>query len=313
MSGVPQPPSLRAGAGAVAPRAAATSRTGLIYGIGACTIWGFAPIYFSALEHVPPWLIVSHRIFWSVLFLVVIIWSRREWNLIWPILKEPRNLLLLAAGAILIAANWLIFIYAVTSHQVLQASLGYFINPLLSITLGMVFLHERLRGWQWVAVLFAAAAVANLSLRGTGLPWISVSLAGSFGLYGLVRKKVNINSLHSLLIESVILLPVAMLVIASRPLGHSLGTFGLLSLSGIITAVPLLLFGAAVRRLQLSTLGFLQYIGPSLQFVLAIVLFREPLDRVKMISFILCWLAIAVDVADSVLTHRPQAVANEPE
>ena len=220
----------------------------------------------------------------------------------------------LSAGAVLIALNWLTFIYSVSSQQVLQASLGYFINPLLSIALGMIFLRERLRPWQWVAVVVAALAVANLSLQGSGLPWIAVSLAASFGFYGLVRKKVDINSLHGLLVESSILLPVALVVLAlAHPGDISRDTYGILSLSGFITAVPLLCFGAAVRRLQLSTMGFLQYIGPTLQFLVAVVLFHEPLDRAKLASFALCWLGIAIYVADSILHHSPQPVADEPE
>jgi chloramphenicol-sensitive protein RarD len=239
---------------------------------------------------------------------------RREWGPIRAALRSRRNVVLLSAGAVLIAMNWLIFIYAVTTKQLLQASLGYFINPLLSVALGMIFLRERLRGWQWLAVGIAGAAVANLSLQGTGFPWIAISLAGSFGFYGLVRKKVNINSQHGLMIESAILLPLAVAMLLWRQ-GESLtrGTWGLLSLSGVITAVPLLFFGAAVRRLKLSTMGFLQYIGPSLQFTVAVMLFREPLERAKLGSFALCWLAIAVYVIDSVVSRRFQEVADEPE
>jgi chloramphenicol-sensitive protein RarD len=218
--------------------------------------------------------------------------------------------MLLSAGAALIAINWLVFIYAVISKQVLQASLGYFINPLLSIFLGMIFLRERLRRWQRLAVIIAGVAVLNLALRSTTLPWIAVSLAVSFGLYGLVRKKVDIDSLHALLVETIILLPPALVVVA-LPIGYtfSTGTLGILSLSGIVTAVPLLFFGAALRRLKLSTMGFLQYAGPTLQFLVAVVVFRERLDRPKLVSFAMCWLAIAVYAADSALARQPQQVA----
>jgi chloramphenicol-sensitive protein RarD len=287
-------------------------RDGLLYGIGAYTAWGFAPLYFRALSHVPSWLVVCHRIVWSVLFLVAIVALRREWSRIGPVVRQRRSLLLLGTGAVLIAINWLIFIYAVGSGRVLQASLGYFINPLFSVLLGMLFLGERLRGWQWGAVMIALAAVGNLVLRGSEPPWIAVSLAISFGLYGLVRKKVNLPSLHGLLIESTLLFPLALLVIGSKGAGHSLGTWVLLSLSGVVTAVPLLMFGAAVRRLKLSTLGFLQYIGPSLQFLVALGL-RESLDRAKLASFILCWIAIGVYVADSVLKRQPPALVDEPD
>jgi chloramphenicol-sensitive protein RarD len=292
----------------------AKSRAGLIYGLSAYTMWGVFPLYFHALSYVPPLVVLCHRIFWSSLFLALVVSVRGEWSAIRPVVRSRRNMLLLSAGAVLIALNWLTFIYSVGSGQVLQASLGYFINPLLSIALGMIFLRERLRPWQWVAVAIAALAVANLAMRGSGLPWIAVSLAATFGFYGLVRKKVDINSLHGLLVESSILLPIALVVLAwARPQDISRGTYGILSLSGFITAVPLLCFGAAVRRLQLATIGFLQYIGPTLQFLVAIVLFHEALDTAKLTSFVLCWIGIAVYVADSIFRHSPQTVADEPE
>ena len=291
------------------------SGSGLASGLGAYTLWGVFPIYFHAVAHVPPLVVLCHRVLWSALFLGVVISLRQEWRPIDRVVSTRRNLLLLSAGAVLIALNWLIFIYAVGSGQTLQASLGYFINPLFSIALGMCFLGERLRKWQWLAVLIAAGAVVNLAVRGNGFPWIAVSLAISFGLYGLVRKKLDVNSLHGLLVESALLLPVAVILLIIRPAANlSANTWLLLSLSGVITAVPLLLFGAAVRRLQLSTLGFLQYIGPTLQFLLAICVFLEPLNPTRVLSFALCWLAIAIPVADSVLNRRPApAVACEPE
>jgi len=290
------------------------ARTGLLCGLAAYTAWGFIPLYFHALSDVPPLVVLCHRIFWSVLFLVVVISARREWSFIWPVLRNRLSMLLLSAGAGLIAVNWLVFIHAVISRQVLQASLGYFINPLLSIFLGMVFLHERLRRWQWVAVFIAGVAVLNLALRSATFPWIALSLAASFGFYGLVRKKVDIDSLHGLLVETTVLLPAAVVFLAF-PVTHRIspGTLGLLSLSGIITAVPLILFGVALRRLKLSTMGFLQYAGPTLQFMVAVVIFHEPLGGAKLASFALCWLAIAVYVADSVMARLPQVVADEPE
>lgn len=290
------------------------SRAGLLYGISAYVMWGIFPLYFHAVAQVSPLVVVCHRIVWSALLLALVVSGRKEWFAIWPVLRSRRQVLLLSAGAVLIALNWLIFIYAVGSGQTLQASLGYFINPLLSIALGMLFLRERLRGWQWLAVLIAAVAVANLALRGAGFPWIAVSLALTFGFYGLVRKKVDIHSLHGLLVETSVLAPLALVMLKALPTGPlSAGTWGLLSMAGVITTVPLLCFGAAVRRLKLSTVGFLQYIGPTLQFLVAVCLFHEPLDRAKLGSFALCWLAIAVYVADSLLARQPQAVSDEPE
>ena len=277
-------------------------------------MWGVFPLYFHLLTAVAPWLILCHRIFWSVLFLALVVSIRGEWEAIRPILRSRRNVLFLSAGGILIALNWLVFIYAVVSHQVVETSLGYFINPLLSIVLGVVFLRERLRGWQWLAVLIAGIAVANLALRGTGFPWIAMSAAGTFGFYGLVRKKVDINSLHALLVETAILFPVALVQLAVVP-SHTISPaiLGILSMSGILTVVPLLMFGAALRRLQLSTIGFLQYLGPTGQLLVAIVAFHEPLDRTRLTSFALCWLGIAIYTADSILTRQSPAVADEPD
>jgi chloramphenicol-sensitive protein RarD len=277
-------------------------------------MWGVFPLYFRVLSEVPPLIILCHRILWSSLFLGFVVSGRREWRHILAVLRRWRNIQLLSAGAVLIALNWLIFIYSVSTKQVLQASLGYFINPLLSIALGMVFLREKLRRLQWAAVIIATIAVVNLAVRGTGFPWIAVSLAATFGFYGLVRKLVDVNSLHGLLIESTILLPLALVLLWVLPEGKlPSATWGVLSLSGIITAVPLLCFGAALRRLKLSTVGFLQYIGPTLQFLVAVCLFHEPFGGAKVLSFGLCWLAIAVYVGDSILNRAPQPVADEPE
>jgi chloramphenicol-sensitive protein RarD len=291
-----------------------SSRAGLLYGVGAYSMWGVFPLYFHALAEVPPWVVLCHRIVWSALFLALVVSVRSEWRAVLPILRSRRNLLFLSAGSVLIALNWLLFIYAVGTHQVVETSLGYFINPLLSVALGMIFLRERLRPWQWVAVAIAAVAVANLALRGGGFPWLAVSLACTFGFYGLVRKRVDINSLHGLLVETSLLVPAALAALAlvpTRPLTG--GDWALLSPLGILTAVPLLMFGAALRRLKLSTIGFLQYIGPTGQLLVALAVFHEPLDRVKLASFVLCWVGIAVYTADSILTRHPQPVADEPE
>lgn len=289
-------------------------RSGLAFGLGAYTLWGVFPLYFRVVAHLPPWVVLCHRVLWSMMFLAVVVGFRREWEPVARAFRQRRTVLLLSAGAVLIALNWLIFIYAVGSGQVLEASLGYFINPLLSIAFGLVFLRERLRKFQWVAVLFALAAVVNLAVGGAGLPWIALSLATSFALYGLVRKKVDVNSLHGLLVETSILLPFSLALILFAPgAATPLADWAVLSLSGVITAVPLLLFGAAVRRLKLSTIGFLQYIGPTLQFLLAVTVFGEALGAARLMSFGLCWIAIAIYTVDSLISRRPQPVADEPE
>jgi chloramphenicol-sensitive protein RarD len=282
--------------------AAIISRRGLFYALGAYIGWGFIPLYFHALAEVSPWIILCHRVVWCVVLLSVLVTIRREWALVWPILTSRTSMTLLSFSAVFIAINWLIYIYAVVSHQVIQASLGYFINPLLSVLLGMVFMRERLGRLQWAALALAFAGVLKLSLVPGGFPWLALSLAFSFGLYGLVRKKVNVNSLHGVLIETGLLLPAAIPGLMFLPGKHIHGgTFFLLTLSGVITATPLLLFGGAVRLLPLSTMGFLQYIAPTLQFLVAVVLFGERLDRDRLLAFSLCWAAVGIYLLDTML------------
>ena len=284
----------------------------------AYVMWGVFPLYFRALAQVSPWVIVCHRILWSAVFLGLIVTAQREWPQLTPVVRVGRNLRMLAAGGLLIAANWLIFIYSVTTDQLLESSLGYFINPLFSVALGLVFLGERLRRWQWVAVGIAAAAVLNLSLHSLRVPWIALSLAATFGCYGLVRKKVDLPSLHALLVETTLLVPLALTGLAWLPARSASGgqsglTLLLLGLTGVITATPLLCFGVAVRQLKLSALGFLQYVGPTLQFLIALLIFHEPLQPAKLTSFALIWVAIAVYVMDSLANHMAQPVADRPE
>jgi chloramphenicol-sensitive protein RarD len=282
-------------------------------GFGAYTLWGVFPIYFHLLRDVPPPVVLCHRILWSCLFLAIVLTSRREWRDLFPFLKDRKLVGLLSIGATLIAMNWLIFIYAVGSGQVLQASLGYFINPVFSVALGLIFLREKLRRMQWVALWVAVFAVLVLAVRGSGFPWIALSLALSFGFYGLVRKRVHISSLQALMVESSILAPLAAGYVILRPGAWGGPAFGWLSMSGVLTATPLLLFGAAVRRLKLSTLGFLQYIGPTLQFLLAALVFNEPLDKNRLVSFALCWTAVAIFVIDSWLARSAAPDIEEPD
>lgn len=285
---------------------------GLGYGLAAYALWGVIPLYFRALAEVSPIVILCHRIFWSALFLAAVISIRGEWKDVAPLIRNRRNIKMLAASAVLIALNWLLFIYAVSTHQVLQASLGYFMNPLLSIALALIFLGERLRKAQWLAVWIAGVAILNLGLRSNSFPWLALALAGSFGFYGLVRKHVDVNALHALFLETVVLLAPALLLLFMGPSFRvAPESLAKLSLSGIITAVPLICFGAAVRRLKLTTMGFLQYISPSLQFLVALVLFHEALDFSKLISFGLCWLALAVYSADSLMARQPQPIIDE--
>ena len=269
---------------------------GLGYGILAYLIWGFFPVYFKALAGVPPLQVVCHRIVWSVLFLWLIIVWRGRWGMIRDALHDRRAVLLLTVSALLIATNWLVFIIAVGHAQVIQSSLGYFITPFVSVLLGVIFFQERLRRLQLVSLFLAAAGVLLLTIQYGEIPWVAMILALTFGSYGLLRKIVTVDSLTGLTVETLLLGPAALgyLIFVSWqgsgafPAQGAL-TSSLLMLAGIATAVPLLLFASAARRLRLATIGFLQYITPTFHFLLAVLLYKEPFTRSHLASFLLIW------------------------
>jgi chloramphenicol-sensitive protein RarD len=280
-------------------------RTGLFLGLGAYLLWGVMPLYFKALAHVSPGEILGHRILWSLVLLGALVISWRRWPAIRAALADRRVRWTLAATAVLIGVNWLVYIIAVVTGHVLESSLGYYLNPLVNILLGVVLLGERLTRPQIAATAPAAAGVAVLAAgAGSGL-WISLTLAGTFAFYGYLRKVVAVEALEGLTVESMLLAPLALGFLvwldASGGGGLSqwdLGTALLLVLGGAVTAIPLLLFTAATRRLPLSTMGFLQYIAPSLQFLLAVLLFGEALTMAHIICFGLIWTALAIFSAD---------------
>jgi chloramphenicol-sensitive protein RarD len=288
------------------PADAASHRTGMIYGTTAYLLWGVLPLYFKALAHVSPGEILAHRIVWSLLFLLSLSTLWRRWPAIRAAIRNPRVLLTLTATALLIAVNWLVYIIAVVSGHVLEGSLGYYLNPLVSILLGVALLGEKLSRTQIFATLLAAAGVAVLAAgAGSGL-WISITLALSFASYGFLRKVAPVQALEGLSIETMILAPLALgwiIVLEAQGQGGlrdwSIGTDVLLVLGGAITAIPLLLFTEASKRLPLSTLGFLQYIAPSLQFLSAVVLFGEPLTTSHILCFGAIWTALAIFTTDS--------------
>ena len=270
---------------------------GLLCALAAYIWWGAMPLYFKMVATVPPILVLDHRILWSASVLVLLVTWQRRWPAIIALARQRRKVVLLLAGAILLALNWGVFIYAVAVSKVMQASLGYFINPLLSVLLGMAFLRERLRPLQWLAVLIATIGVGYLTWRTGEFPWIAMLLAASFGLYGLVRKIAAVPPIDGLAIEALVLVPPAaglLPVLTAQAQAISLSTYFILSLAGIITVMPLFWFTYAVQRLRLATVGFLQYVGPTGQFLVALLVFREPLDRDKMIAFIFCWSAVGV-------------------
>jgi len=269
---------------------------GLGYGVLAYLIWGFFPVYFKALSGVPALQVVCHRIVWSVLFLWLIIVWRRGWRTVLNAFRDRRAVALLTVSALLIATNWLVFIIAVGHAQVIQSSLGYFITPFVSVLLGFLFFQERLRRLQLVSLALAAIGVLLLTIQFGRFPWVALILALTFGSYGLFRKIVSVDSLTGLTVETLLLGPLALgylIYVSSRGesvfLSQGVQTSTLLVLAGIATAVPLLLFASAARRLRLATIGFLQYITPTMHFLLAVLLYKEPFTQAHLASFLCIW------------------------
>jgi chloramphenicol-sensitive protein RarD len=288
-------------------------RGGLALGLGAYLLWGVLPLYFKAIDHVGALEIVAHRIIWSLFFLAALATWWKSWPAIRTAVATPRVLMTLALTAALIGVNWLVYIYAVVSGHVLEGSLGYYLNPLVNVLLGVFLLKEKLSRAQKAAVFLAAGGVAILAAGAGGAIWISLTLAASFALYGYLRKVAPVDSLEGLSIETAILTPLALgwvIWLQASGTGSFLETRGtdiLLVLGGAITAVPLLLFTAAARRLPYSTLGFLQYVAPSLQFLLAVLVFGEPLTTAHLVCFGAIWAALAIFVFEGVRKGRAAA------
>lgn len=276
-------------------------RTGMIYAAASYMMWGLFPIYFKALQSVPAMEILLHRMVWSLLFMLLVLAWRQQWKWIGRVLRRPWVLAGFGASAMLLAGNWFIYIWAVNNDRVVDASLGYFINPLVNVLLGFLVLRERLRPGQWAAVALAAGGVAWLTWQGGQLPWIALMLAGTFASYGLLRKTAALGALEGLSLETLLLFPLALGYLIWLTLdGHNTflsapaSTQWLLAAAGPITAVPLLLFAAGARRIPFSTLGLLQYIGPTLQLLLGVWLYHEPFSGARLAGFALIWAALAV-------------------
>ena len=287
------------------------TRVGVLLALAAYFIWGIAPAYFKLIYYVPADEILTHRVIWSFFFMVALISVSRQWPQVKRLLKTPKKVLLLALSAVLVGGNWLLFIWAVNNHHMLEASLGYFINPLVNILLGMIFLGERFRRMQWLAVLLAACGVLVQLWTFGSLPIIALGLAFSFAFYGLLRKKIAVDAQTGMLFETLWLLPVAAIYlfgIADSPTSHmgqnpwSLTL--LLMAAGVVTTIPLLCFTGAATRLRLSTLGFFQYIGPTLMFLLAVTFYGEVPGADKMVTFAFIWVALAIFVMDAIYTIR---------
>jgi chloramphenicol-sensitive protein RarD len=289
------------------------SRAGLLYGITCYTLWGIFPLYFIQLEFAPALEIVAHRILWSLLLCLVLLAITRRLPEFFTVLRNPRQLGALAVAAALITCNWLTYVYATNNGQVLQASLGYFINPLLTILLGVFLLRERLRPMQWIAVAIGLLAIIVIEVGQGGLPWLALTMALTFGFYGLSKKLAgrSIAPIPSLTIETLLVAPLAIIALLwmtehgqSHFLAHGMSSALLLSSTGIATTIPLIAFAAAARRLPLSALGMLQYIGPILQFIVAVAIMNEVMSPARWAGFGLIWLALALITIDALRNSR---------
>ena len=290
--------------------------TGPLAAAAAYILWGLFPLYIRQIEHVGSLEIVLHRSLWSLVFVLGLLAVLRRFAWLRELHRQPRVIATFALTALLLSGNWLLYVWAVNQHRVLDASLGYFINPLFNVMLGYLVLHERPRPWQWAAVALAACGVLWLTVAAGQLPWVSLVLAASFGIYGLVRKTASLGALEGLALETLLMAPVALGGLLWLNLqgsavfgrGDTATTLWLLA-AGPFTAIPLLLFAMGARRVSMATLGLLQYLGPSIQFVLAIWLYHEPFSPVRGIGFALIWLGLAVYSGESLWRYRQQAQA----
>jgi chloramphenicol-sensitive protein RarD len=289
-------------------------KAGFVLGLLAYALWGVLPIYFKLLGKIPPFDIVAQRVVWSVPLLVLLIAISRGWLKVREAIARRRTIGVLLLSALLIGVNWLLYVYAVTSGHILASSFGYYLNPLANVLLGRFVLKEQLNRTQWIAVLVAAAGISVLAAGALGQLWISLSLCLTFALYGLLRKIVTADALTGLGIETALLFPLALGwlgagAMAGRPvMGASTSQTGLLLLAGIASTTPLLLFTAAARRLQYSTLGMLQFLAPTMQFLIAVLLYGEPFTRAHAIAFAAIWVALALYVSALLRAPRlPQA------
>ena len=291
----------------------------MAYALAAFGAWGTVPLYYKLIGAVPPAEVVAHRILWSavVLFLAVIL--IRRWGAVVAAVKDRRVRRALLMSTLLISCNWFVYIWAIFAERLLEASLGYYINPLVSVLLGVLVLGERLTAWQGLAVALAAVGVLILAIGAPGIPWVALTLACSFGFYGLIRKTAGVAALEGLLVETALVSPLALGFIGLLA-WRGEASFGaidretdiLLFLSGPVTALPLLCFANAARRLRLSTIGFFQYIAPSCNFLLAVFVFGEPFTRTHLAAFLFIWMALAIVTAQGLLRGAARAVPRVP-
>jgi chloramphenicol-sensitive protein RarD len=293
---------------------------GIFYAVAAYIIWGFIPVYIKQLNNVPAPQLLSHRIVWSFVSLLIVILTMSRISAFGKSIRNAGVLKIYFMAAILIGINWFTYVWAVGAGFIVEASLGYFINPLISVLLGVFFLRERLRIWQWVPILIAGTGVAFLTFVYGKIPWIALILAFSFGFYGMVKKKGELNSLDGLSLETGILLMPALIYIVFMELNgrgvvfHSgVSTILLLMGAGVITVVPLLLFASAVKKIALTTIGILQYIAPTLQFFVGVVIYKEPFNLSKLIGFGIIWFALIIFGLESWIHNQAQPFVTDIE
>ena len=291
-----------------------STRTGVLYGASAYLLWGLFPLYWPLLRPAGAVEVLAHRVLWSLVVVAVLLAVTRRMAGVRAVLADRRRLLMVAVAAVFIAVNWGTYIWGVTHGHVVETSLGYFVNPIVTVLMGVLVLGERLRPAQWWALVLAFVAVAVLTVENGRPPWIALVLAFSFGSYGLLKKVTGVGAVEGLAIETAVLLPVAAAYVAVLGVSgdatfgrEGLGHAALLALSGVVTAVPLLAFGAAATRVPLTTLGLLQYLAPTIQFALGVTLFDEPLPPARLLGFVLVWAGLALFTADLVRHHRRAA------
>ncbi len=285
----------------IAPTVEKKSNSGVLYAIGAYGIWGILPIYWKAMKQIPAGDILAHRIFWSFLFLAAIISGLRKWDEFRHAFTSVRSILAVSLASILISTNWLVYIWAVNSNHIVEASLGYYINPLLTIMLGMIVLRERADFWQFVSIALAFVGVGFLTYQYGRVPWVALTLAVSFAVYGLVKKLSKLSSLTGLAAETMMVAPLALgfliFQISTQAVAYvdiSLWMVAMIILTGVVTSVPLLLFAQGAKRVSLSTLGFVQYLSPSLSLLIGIFIYKEKFTHIDLISFGCIWVALAI-------------------
>ena len=284
---------------------------GIWYGIAAYAMWGFFPIYWKLLQDVPVLQLLGHRIAWSFLLLLLFIFITRQWNDFRSLAFHRKTLGIYAVAGVLLSLNWLIYVWGVNAGFVIETSLGYFINPLLSVLFGVVFLREKLRLMQWLPVVIAAIGVGYLTVTYGQLPWIALSLAVSFGWYGLVKKLSPLGSVYGLTLETGIVFPIALIYLivvqtggAGAFLHNGVKVDLLLVGAGIVTTIPLLMFASAAKEIPLSMIGVLQYFAPTIQFLIGVFVYKEPFDSARLVGFGIVWVALVIFWVENIIAHR---------